>query len=114
MKHFSLEEFACPCCGKCDMQEDFLEAIDLARDSSGVPFTITSGYRCEKHNKEVGGIEGSAHTKGYASDISITSSETRCKALRAILLHFSRVGISKSFIHVDMDPEKPSNVLWLY
>lgn len=45
----------------------FLEPLRVAY---GKPITITSGYRCEKLNKAVGGVSTSAHLRGYAADIT--------------------------------------------
>lgn len=39
------------------------------------PIIITSGYRCEKLNKAVGGVANSWHTKGNAADIHIKDEE---------------------------------------
>ncbi|MGM9737540.1 MAG: D-Ala-D-Ala carboxypeptidase family metallohydrolase [Candidatus Cryptobacteroides sp.] len=39
------------------------------RDAWGGPITISSGWRCEELNKEVGGSATSAHKTGYAADI---------------------------------------------
>ena len=114
VKHFSEEEFACPCCGYQDMSLDFVEELDKARSEAGVPFVISSGYRCEKHNEEVGGVSGSAHTKGLAVDIAVKSSSDRFKILQALIRRFDRIGISKNFIHVDWDHRKSKEVCWLY
>jgi hypothetical protein len=27
---------------------------------------------------------------------------------------FGRIGIAKTFIHVDVDPDKPFDVMWVY
>lgn len=115
MENFKLEEFKCPCCGKVEMQDSFLKLIDIARTTAGVPFVITSGYRCEKHNKEVGGKADSAHTKGYAADIKCSDSSTRFKIISALIkAGFNRIGIANSFIHCDCDPSLPKNVIWTY
>ena len=53
------------------MDKNFLQKLDRARDVAGVPFIITSAYRCEQHNKNVGGKPNSAHLRGYAVDIKI-------------------------------------------
>jgi hypothetical protein len=37
----------------------------------GKPIKISSGYRCEKLNKAVGGVYNSQHLKGQAADIDI-------------------------------------------
>lgn len=39
------------------------------RDELKAPLTITSGYRCSKLNKEIGGSKTSQHVKGEAADV---------------------------------------------
>jgi len=115
LKHFKLDEFACPCCGKNEMSESFLILLDRYRDMCGFPFKITSGYRCEKHNKEVGGKPDSAHTKGLAVDIAVGSGNERFDIVEVGLsLNINRFGIAKNFIHIDVDLSKPQNVIWTY
>lgn len=43
--------------------------LDPLRESWGSGIKVTSGYRCEKLNKAVGGSTTSAHNAGYAADI---------------------------------------------
>ncbi len=114
--YFKDKEFECKCgCGYNDISPTLREKLNAAREEAGVPFIITSGCRCEAHNKAVGGVANSSHTKGLAVDISATSS-TRYKIGRALLNNFSRVLIdyNRSFIHVDVDTTKPQNVLSTY
>ena len=66
--HFTNEELACPHCGEISFSADTLEKLNAARRIAGIPFVITSGYRCEIHNKAVGGKETSAHIAGLAVD----------------------------------------------
>lgn len=117
-KDFTLEEFRCPCCSgiKDSLQfRAFVSHLQEARQNAGVPFLITSGYRCPKHNKEVGGINESAHTKGVAADIHAASSSTKFAIIKGLLsAGFRRIGISKTFIHADMDVDKPQNMIWTY
>jgi len=115
LKHFSLTEFQCPCCGLMLMDPYFLKKLDLARDYAGVPFVITSGFRCKRHNEAVGGKPDSAHLKGKAADIACTSSHRRWLIVRSLIqAKFSRIGIGHDFIHVDDDPDKVKGVIWLY
>ena len=96
------------------MNEQFIGALNMARKDAGIPFRISSGYRCESHNKQVGGVKDSSHTKGIAADILTSGSEERRKILVAVLRYFPRVGIHKAFIHVDLDIEKSGDVVWVY
>lgn len=114
-KHFKIEEFKCPCCGGLIIDEHLVDLLDQAREIAGVPFVITSGYRCNKHNEEIGGKPNSAHLKGQAADIAVPSSQHCYAILRALLeVGFMRIGIAKDFIHVDIDWSKPHPVIWVY
>lgn len=42
--------------------------LDPIRERFAVPMIITSGYRCAKVNKLVGGVDNSQHMKGEAVD----------------------------------------------
>lgn len=42
--------------------------LDMIRTYMGKPILINSGYRCEKLNEMVGGVQRSMHTKGLAAD----------------------------------------------
>jgi len=97
------------------MNPDFLLRLSLARAEAGVPFVITSGWRCVVHNRVVGGVPTSDHPKGDAADIDVLNSEARYRIVRALMLAgFSRIGIYKNYIHVDANLEKVQEVLWLY
>ena len=97
------------------MSLDFLHALDEARHIAGVPFKITSGYRSPRHNQLIGGRPGSSHLKGVAVDIACDNSATRAQILNGLYAAGlgRRIGIGKTFIHVDMDIDKPS-AIWLY
>jgi len=115
LKHFKLEEFACPCCGQCNMNEELLGRLDEARGIANVPFHINSGYRCKEHNKSVGGSPNSSHLKGLAVDIKTHNSRDRFRILEALLaVGFNRLGIGRHFIHTDIDKDKVREVIWDY
>ncbi len=113
MKYFTKDEFQCHCCGGNNIKNELIEKLETAREIAGIPFYITSGYRCEKHNKAVGGVPNSAHTRGYAADIRTTSSRERLVIMKALLdAGFNRIGCYENFIHADIDPEKTPRVMW--
>ena len=113
--YFKIEEFACSCCGKNKIDPQFVKKLDEARRLAKIPFIITSGYRCEKHNKEVGGKADSAHLKGVAADISCQTSTSRYLIVNALIrAGFNRIGIAKDFIHCDIDKDKLQEVIWIY
>ena len=115
MKYFRKSEFSCPCCGRNEIDTDFTEKLDSARQLADTPFVINSGFRCEKRNKEVGGKPESSHLKGLACDIRAPVSPARYKILKALFaMGFRRIGIAKNFIHVDNDESLPQEVVWIY
>jgi hypothetical protein len=91
-----------------------LVLLDNARLMADVPFVITSGLRSKEKNKEMGGIENSAHLKGLACDIKCENSTQAFYIIKgAIVAGFKRIGIGKGHIHLDIDKEKPQNVLFI-
>ncbi len=114
-KYFTLDEFNCKCCGRNKIDEGLVMMLDEAREEAGVAFIITSGYRCRKHNRRVGGVAGSSHVKGLAADIRVTSGKGRFKIVTGLLLvGFNRIGIGKRFIHADVDTDRPNPIIYLY
>jgi hypothetical protein len=47
--------------------------LDPLREAYGKPIVVTSGYRCTKLNRAVGGAARSQHCKGQAADIRTLS-----------------------------------------
>lgn len=110
--NFDLDEFKCPCCGKCDMDLHFVLRLDYARMMANTFFEINSGYRCPKHNTEVGSTSDN-HPSGHAADIACTIGSKRIKILEGLIkAGFNRIGIRKDFIHVD-DMDKLESC-WVY
>ena len=50
--------------------------LQVLRDLLGESVKVNSGYRSEAHNKAVGGVKSSKHTKGLAADIRVKDLET--------------------------------------
>lgn len=114
--YFNDDEFACKCgCKLMNIDSTFKGMLNVARHFATVPFIINSGTRCEAHNKAVGGKHSSSHLKGLAVDIKCNTSHDRHTILTALRQSgFTRIGIDKDFIHVDMDFVKDQNVTWVY
>jgi len=97
-----------------EMDLDFLHKLDDARTIAGIPFKITSGYRTPEHNAICGGKIGSSHLKGCAVDIAVNNSSQRSAIVQGLIKSgFTRLGIAQTFIHADLDINKP-NAIWLY
>lgn len=113
--NFDSSEFKCPCCGIRIMMYSFIMKLQKAREIADTPFRITSGLRCRKRNKAVGGTENSSHLTGHAADIQAATSGHRYVIVLALLeAGLERIGVAKTFIHVDNSPEKTQGVMWLY
>ena len=115
-RHFTLSEFDSPDKpGSGDrMDRNFVAMLDEARDIAGVSFKVTSGYRTELRNREVGGKVNSSHLVGKAADIHAPTSMLRFRIIAALIAAgFTRIGIGRTFIHVDNDSNKTPGVAWL-
>ena len=97
-----------------NMSKEFLFVLDEAREIAGIPFIINSAYRSPEHPLSIKN-PSSSHIKGLAVDIKATDSNTRFKIVKALIeVGFNRIGISDTFIHVDLDLDKTQNVIWTY
>ncbi len=123
-KYFKLEEFDSPDApgsGK-NMSPEFVRMLDEARGIAGVPFRIGpgGGYRTKEYNKALvlrnkHASPTSSHMKGLAADILCTDNRQRAMILQALqAVKFNRIGIARTFIHVDDDESKPEDMVWLY
>ena len=114
-RYFSAEEMQCHCgCGDHRMDTLFLAQLDRAREYAGIPFIITSGKRCPKHNAEVGSTSLN-HPSGKASDIKAEDGPTRGKIVKGLYFAgFRRIGIDfkRGFVHADSMEDIES--LWIY
>lgn len=123
LRYFKLTEFDSPDepgSGAKHMDHGFLKMLDEARHHSGVPYRITSGYRTQAHHDALT-AQGyktsttSAHLEGYAADIYARSNHMRMMVIYGLVkAGFNRIGIGRTFIHVDDHPGKRPDVAWLY
>lgn len=122
-KYFKLSEFDSPDekGSGSKMSTEFLCLLDEAREISGIPFKINSGYRTKAYQKELTkrgyktSKTTSPHEKGLAADISVTNTSSRWIVINSLLLvGFTRLGIADTFIHVDLDTERSQEVVWTY
>lgn len=86
------------------------EVLEPARQRLGIPIMVNSGYRCPKHNAEVGGVANSQHMKGEAADIAPagfgfqdSGFKEELKRLGRIIVegaNFDQLIIYPTFLHV--------------
>ena len=107
VKYFSPDEFACKCGCGCSTQVDprLLRLADTVREHFDAPCIVSSGIRCEKHNKAVGGVEASRHLTGKAMDFRIRSraaTETLAfvQSLPGVRYAYA---IDKNYVHMDVN-----------
>lgn len=97
------------------MDKQFLSMLKKAEKYAGFKFVYNSAFRTYSHNKSVGGVSDSAHTKGLAVDIKVNSIKQRDIVVKAAKkAGFKRFGIANSFVHLDNDLTKPLYVAWGY
>jgi uncharacterized protein YcbK (DUF882 family) len=113
-KHFDEEEFSCPCCGDNRISRNLVDRLDFAREISGLPMRVSSGYRCRRHNKKVKGKPRSSHLDGSGCDIICPSGAIKATFLASFFESgIRRIGIYKNFIHVDVSEKLPSPMVWI-
>lgn len=112
-KNFKVNEFACKgkgCCGSVKVDTNLVAYLQQIRDYFGKPVTINSGYRCEKHNKAVGGASGSKHTLGMAADIVVEGVRPADVAKYCESIGILGIGLYGSsdgnFVHIDTRTSK--------
>jgi uncharacterized protein YcbK (DUF882 family) len=117
-RNFRPGEFYCKC-GTClgvppnkAATRHLAWVLQQIRDLVNVPIKITSAYRCEQHNQNVGGSTHSQHKLGTAADL-------QAKGLKAQQLHAAildlvsskripegGLGLYETFVHYDIRPKK--------
>lgn len=109
--NFKSTEFKCKCGCETMLHDDKLSAyLQKIREHFGKPVHITSGYRCAKHNKKVGGSSGSRHTKGQAADFWVEGVKPAEVAKYAECIGVKGIGLYEAgdgnFVHIDTRTSK--------
>ena len=99
-------DFKCLCgCGKSEefMDQKFLDELKELQKQCSFNFHITSGYRCETGNKQVGGSHKSRHTHGMGVDLRIFEPDNIKEINRyaSESNYFSAVYDEGDHIHID-------------
>lgn len=122
--NFRLSEFHCTCnypeCHYTLLHMGLVGEIQYLRLHFQRPIFITSGFRCQQHNKDVGGTLESYHTIGFALDFAVDgmSAEEVCKEMRALIknseLFIGGLGYYpvRNFNHIDARSRHHGLVYW--
>lgn len=97
-----MREFQCPCCLCTRVHTRLVDKLEDLREIWKKPLFITSGYRCEKHNQEVGGVPHSLHRKGLAVDVVVFWPEQKVFQECARVVGFDSVITydKRNFVHL--------------
>ena len=107
--NFDSNEFDCQgkgCCSQTIINPDLVKYLQQIRDHFKAPITLTSAYRCETHNRNVGGATGSRHSKGDAADIVVKGHAPAEVAKYAESIGIKGIGLYETaadgyFVHID-------------
>lgn len=79
------------------------------RDKLGLPVIITSGYRCKRLNRKIGGAINSQHTEGKAADIRVPNmtTQTLYELIHDLGLPYDQlIQEFDSWVHVSYDDKR--------
>ena len=116
-KYFAPAEFrrCTPSCSIGQMDADFLALLDRVRESAGIPLVLNSAFRSQEYELKMSRSGTSAHCEGKAVDIRCNTSQNRYKIIRAALeCGIRRIGVGKSYIHLDSSATHAQEVIWHY
>ena len=82
----------------------------------GKPIRISSGYRCPKLNKAVGGVASSQHVVGQAADLNVGSREENARLfelIQTMRLPFDQLidEYGMAWVHVSYSPRNRRQVI---
>ena len=98
------------------LKPELVALFNKMRGECGFPFIINSGYRTVAQNASLSDSVGdSAHIQGLAVDLAITDSSKRFKLCQVAYANgINRLGVGKTFIHLDISKTLPQGVMWEY
>ena len=102
--HFRVREFASKDgYDKVLIDDDLIALLENIRSAAGGAVTLNSAYRSPEHNKAVGGVSNSQHTKGTAADIVVDGADplTVGQIAEHFLGNHGGIGVYTTFTHVD-------------
>ena len=86
------------------------------RDAYGKPIYVSSGYRCEKLNKAVGGVPTSQHVRGEAADIYVKGDNKELFIVAKKLIDGGKITVGQlideynyKWIHISLPTSKHKN-----
>lgn len=107
-ENFKVGEFTCKCgsCTELLLDQVLVDWLQKLRDHFGVSVNVNSGFRCQKHNRAVGGSASSHHMRGMAADIRVKGVAPEKVAQYAESIGIQRIGLYENFVHIGSGTEK--------
>ena len=110
--HFNVQEFRCKC-GQSHgilISEELIEKLEkLYAALNCSKIIVTSGYRCERHDKNVGGSGNGQYTLGNAADICCYSQDGQPISSKVVCCTAQDIGftgianITAAYIYTHVD-----------
>lgn len=115
-KNFNRNEFACRCTRSCGgsapVDPRLVAGLQALRDMVGKPLTISSGFRCKRHNRAIGGAKDSLHTVAMAADVLVPEGWTPgafAELAESIdVFRTGGIGVYPTWVHVDVRTTGPA------
>lgn len=105
-KHFNLSDFTCKCgCGEVMYTPTLVSKLDDLADHFRRDVIVTSGFRCKRHNKFVGGVKDSAHLTGQAVDF-VVRGVSPAKVVQYLADWDGGLGEYTRHVHIDVGVKK--------
>jgi hypothetical protein len=105
-KYFKMSDFKCKCgCGEINYTPRLVKVLDDLTERFQRDVIVTSGYRCDARNKEVGGVDGSLHTEGRAIDF-VVRGVSPAKVVQYLSEFDGGLGLYERHVHIDTGIKK--------
>jgi len=101
--NFNLREFQCKCCQCVKIHSELVRKLQRLRKSIKSSIIVTSGYRCERHNREVGGAVDSKHLYGLAADIMCNDISKNELFIECMKIGFSKIIWYRDLPHIHVE-----------
>ena len=88
--------------------------LDPLREKYGKPIMVSSGYRCEKLNKAVGGAAKSQHLTGKAADIMVVNKDGSVNTKETRKLYDIIVKQQLPFDQIILEKGTQQNPQWVH
>lgn len=109
-KDFTDEDFTCGCgCGRCDVDEKLVNALQELRDILKLPIKVISGCRCKKYDEKYKEPKDTQHINGKAADIAVhgLSMDVLAGVAESVdSIKSGGIGVSKKWVHIDVKKGK--------